>query len=671
MKRIFLVLTAIMSVLVYAKFSSTHLASLQANEKWAYRGTNFAALSSSVPGSSVQSNPSASDSAEPPAVPPVPKPDPLSKRIVEYHIQVSLDDAKKSLTGSQTLTWTNPGYKPVQELYFHLYPNAFESEKTTFMKESGGKHREDRATKGGYGHMRITSIKSSDGSSLDGRLEYVRPDDGNAHDKTLAKLTLPVPVMPGQQTTLNLDFQVQLPQVFARMGYSGDFVMAGQWFPKVAVYEPPGTRGRTDEGWVAHQYHGNSEFYANFGIYNVRIQVPGTHTVAATGFPTKPAVKNSNGTKTYQFYADDVHDFAWSASPHFVYFEEPFSTPHIPGVKIKLYLDPKHKHLKDRYFIAAKKALTRYSEWYGPYPYSTLSIVNPPEGANGAGGMEYPTLITAWGAVSDSPGIELERVIVHEIGHQYWYGIVASNEFEEAWLDEGLTSYTEDKLMEKEYGTRPNLLVESSYITTPQPLQLDSWSFKSHDIYAENVYTRAKLVLVAIERQVGEQRMDQIMKAYYERAKFRHPGSKDFQKAVEQVTGQSWQAFFDQFVYNGLMVDYSIESIRSARASEGGYEHEVTVRRLGGSYGPLVLRAQFADGTVQEQPVPHHEDTISVKLKHAHKLVWAQLDPKYEIVLENKHINNFMKSEVNEAWKIRLNVGIVRLLEMMLNAVAW
>lgn len=121
-------------------------------------------------------------------------------------------------------------------------------------------------------------------------------------------------------------------------------------------------------------------------MYNVRIQVPSNYTVAATGFPTKPA--SDDGTKkTYQFYADDVHDFAWAASPNFLYYEEPFSAPNVPGVKIKLYLDPAHKALKDRYIYAAKRSLAKYSEWFGTYPYSTLSIVIPPPGGNGAGGM--------------------------------------------------------------------------------------------------------------------------------------------------------------------------------------------------------------------------------------------------------------------------------------------
>src|SRR5690606_3731091 len=144
------------------------------------------------------------------------------------------------------------------------------------------------------------------------------------NDNTLMKLRLPEAVQPGASVTYRIQFTVKLPELFARMGAIDDYVMAGQWFPKLAVYEPEGTRGRETEGWSLHQYHGNSEYYSDFSSYSVAINVPDTFTVAATGFPTKPAVKLS-GRKTYQFYADDVHDFAWAASPSFICAEEPFS----------------------------------------------------------------------------------------------------------------------------------------------------------------------------------------------------------------------------------------------------------------------------------------------------------------------------------------------------------
>ncbi len=615
-------------------------------------------------------------SPEPPA-PEKPKaPDPLSQRIVEYHIGVQLNAEDKRLVGNQTVTWRNPGRQSVQELYFHLYPNAFESKQSTFNRESGGKLRNDSANGDSFGSMNVVYIKTAEGLDLTHRMQFVQPDDGNKTDRTLVKVRLPKPVSPNDTVTLKMGFEVKLPQVFARMGYSGNFIMAGQWFPKVAVYEPSGTRGRTEEGWNAHQYHGNSEFYSDFGIYNVKIQVPAQYTVAATGFPPKPAtIDKKSGMKTYRFYADDVHDFAWAASPDFVYAEDSFSAPNVPGIKIKLYLDPKHTDLKERYMYAVKKSLESYSAWYGKYPYSTLSVVVPPEGAGGAGGMEYPTLITTWAADSADMDFELERVIAHEIGHQYWYGMVASNEFEEAWLDEAFTSYAEDKVMEAEYGVQPNTLIEAIYMTNPASLTSFAWNYKNHDHYADNVYIRGKLVLLAIEKEIGAKQMKRVLKTYFERWKFRHPSTGDFQKVLENVTKRSWDSFFDQFVYGDLMVDYSVDRIDEKKVRTGdktGYEYRIQVSSLSGKHGPVNVRFRFEDGsTVNQQWKGDEKSTVFTLPPSATKLRWVSVDPGYDSVLEHKRINNFMKTDVNDKTEARFNLGASKFIEAIVGAFAW
>ncbi|PZM63166.1 M1 family metallopeptidase [Paenibacillus dendritiformis] len=597
----------------------------------------------------------------------------LSERIAEYHINVRLDESAHLLQGAQTVSWLNPGKKTVNELYFHLYPNAFESQDTTFMRESGGRLREDPMPADGYGGISLTALETTDGLSLMNRIEYVQPDDGNAKDKTLMKIRLPQPVKSYERITLTMKFEVKLPKVFARMGYAEDFVMAGQWFPKLAAYEKVGVRGRSAEGWNLHQYHGNSEFYANYGIYSVKIQVPDTYTVAATGFPTKTPVL-ANGRKTYQFYADDVHDFAWAASPNFIYVEEPFSSPNVPGVRIKLYLDPKHENLKERYLYAAKAALSKFSEWYGSYPYSTLSIVVPPKAANGAGGMEYPTLVTAFGAEDDSPGYNLERTVVHEIGHQYFYGLLASNEFEEAWLDEGFTSYAEDKLMEHEFGVAPNLAIEGSYMTDPAPLKLAAWEYKGHRHYAENVYMRSKLVLLAIEKQVGEKTMRRIMRTYTQKYRFKHPTTSDFQRVVEQVTDRKWTDFFNQYVYGNQMADFAVEGIDTRVVdSEGAPRYEATVHivKKGADYPSVPIVFHFADGTSTRKVWNGDGERMQYRINHTAPLDWVMIDPLYTIVVENKHINNYMKAHVEEPVRTRVNLSIVKLLEMISSAVGW
>jgi hypothetical protein len=637
-----------------------------------------------LPASALSELPNSSLSEQPVAVPPStsakPKAEPvpdaplkpqavvLSNRITEYHISVALDEVNGSLNGEQTVTWKNPGRKSVSDLYLHLYPNAF-APGSTFIKESKGELRGDKMKLGSNGNMMLTSLTTEEGETLLPRIHYVQPDDGNKNDRTLLTFRLPKPVKPVTSITLRMKYTVKLPDVFARMGKAGDFVMAGQWFPKVAVYETTGMRGRTAEGWNLHQYHGNSEFYADFGIYSVRIDVPDSYKVAATGFQTKTPVV-SGGRKTFQFYADDVHDFAWSASPRFEYVEDSFSSAGVPGVRIKLYLDPLHKNQKDRYMHAAKSALAKLGEWYGDYPYSTLSVVVPPSDGNGAGGMEYPTLVTAASAQNDNPGYELERTLVHEIAHQYWYGLVASNEFEEAWLDEGFTSYTEDKLMASIYGVIPNLPVEASYMTNPEPLNQSSWRYRSSEGYAENVYMRGKLVLSSLERQVGDKTMNKIMRTYFQRFSFKHPSSSDFQKVVETVTKTKWTDFFQAYVQQGQMADFAVDSIQS-RKTQGGYESQVLLRRYGGSPQPVSIWFHFKDGQNVRKKWDGVQNNVQLQLQSSSPLVYAAVDPSFNVVLDNRKYNNYLKTEVPQEVRTRWSTGVTQFIEGLFGTMAW
>ncbi|MCM3749542.1 M1 family metallopeptidase [Paenibacillus pasadenensis] len=634
-------------------------------------GHALSSLQNDLPANTGKLSKPASESTPAPMPQTQPKPQPLSQRVTDYDIAVKLDG--NTLTGTETVTWKNPGKKTVSEMYLHLYPNAFLSEQTTFMKESGGKLREDKATESSRGYMRLESLKTEDGASLLPRVHFVQPDDGNPHDFTLAKFKLPEPVGPGEEITLNIGFSVGLPEVFARMGYSGKFIMAGQWFPKIAAYNTA-TSSRA-EGWNVHQYHGNSEFYSDFGLYTVRIDAPAGYKVAATGVQTKPAEASKGGRQLFTYYAEDVHDFAWSASPDFIVSEEAFSSPGVPGVRIKLYLDPKHKGLAERYMHAAKSALAKYSQWYGTYPYSSLSIVVPPAGAGGAGGMEYPTLVTAFAADTDNPGYSLERAVVHEIGHQYWYGMVASNEFEEAWLDEGFTSYAEDKVMESEYGVEPRTALEASYVTDPAPLKQLSWSYGPHSRYADNVYSRAKLVLNGIENRTGPVVMNKILRTYFNQYKFKHPTTADFKRVVEQVTKDSWDDYFSQFVYGGQMADYAVDSIRVAKSrSESGksdYESQVVIRRMDGVYGPVPVTFKFADGKTVERTWDGIETNVLYKLNSSSPLLWAAVDPLRTNALDNRQINNYLRAEAPPEQRVRIGIGIVKALEWLAGAFAW
>ncbi|CAI6086970.1 M1 family metallopeptidase [Cohnella sp. JJ-181] len=620
------------------------------------------------PAADGQRSAAAAPQAQPSPIPAQPQSVSLSNRIVDYDISVKLlDDGR--LAGSETLTWKNPGRKAVTDLYLHLYPNAF-APGSTFLNESDGQLRGVKMTPGKDGAMELTELATEDGETLLPRLRYVQPDDGNAQDRTLVGFRLPKAVAPGQSVTVRMKFDVKLPQVFARMGQAGDFVMAGQWFPKVAAYETAGVRGRTAEGWDLHQYHGNSEFYSDFGVYGVKIDVPEDRIVAATGFQYKqPVVKE--GRKIYQFYAEDVHDFSWSASPRFVTAEDSFSSAGVPGVRIKLYLDPLHAGQEARYMHAAKSALAKLGEWYGDYPYTTLSVVVPPPDAEGAGGMEYPTLVTGAAAKNDNPGYELERTLVHEIAHQYWYGIVASNEFEEAWLDEAFTSYSEDKLMAAIYGVSPRTPIESLYMTNPKPLKLDSWAYGSSDAYAENVYMRGKLVLKAIETLTGEKTMSKIIRSYFQKYKFKHPDSQSFQRTVEAVTKEDWKDFFHAYVYRGESADFAVASVRTEPDGEGGYQSFVLLTRTQGSPQAATVQFGFKDGKTVRKTWDGVQNHIQIRLQSAAPLSYVSVDPMLDVVLDHSRYDNYLKAEAPKRQRTKLDVTLGQLIDAIVGSMAW
>ena len=368
-----------------------------------------------------------------------------SDQVVDYRISVTLDPAKHQLTGRQTLTWRNPSTTdPVQELQFHLYLNAFKNTKSTFMKESGGQLRGLDMARDGWGWIDVTSIATASGANLKPTLAFIQPDDGNTDDQTVMKASLPEPVPPGGSVTLEIAFVSKLPQVFARTGFKDDFYLAGQWFPKLGVYEPAGMRGREAGGWNCHQFHASSEFYADYGNYAVEITVPAGYVVGATGERTGERA-NANGTRTYTYAQADIHDFAWTADPDFVVVNAKFSatedvTPaeyarvatllgrtldevKLSDVDITVLLQPSRRQQAQRHVDAAKAGLKWYGLWYGRYPYRTLTVVDPAPGAAGAGGMEYPTFITAGSAwlFNYWPFDRIravEEVTVHEFGHQ-------------------------------------------------------------------------------------------------------------------------------------------------------------------------------------------------------------------------------------------------------------
>ena len=299
---------------------------------------------------------------------------PAPAPIASYRMQVALDPAAKTVVGSERITYRNPSQDTLDELYLRLYLKAFSNPDTLWMSESGGQLRGDRMSPDELGDITVQSLRIAGGADL---LASATLSD------TLLHVPLPAPLEPGRTIELDALWTSKLPRVFARTGYGGrddTFFMVGQWYPKMAVYD----RGR----WDTEPWHANAEFFHDFGDYDVSITLPENYVVAGAGVPTGEE-PGANGTKTLRFSSANVTDYAFAASPDFE-----TRTARSGDVEIAVFTLPEHAAAAPIYVDTAVRSLELFGGWFGAYPWPRLTVVDVPDNANGAGGMEYPTLVT-------------------------------------------------------------------------------------------------------------------------------------------------------------------------------------------------------------------------------------------------------------------------------------
>jgi hypothetical protein len=388
----------------------------------------------------------------------------------EYWMSVAVDPVARTLRGDQTIGWTNRGGAPASELRFHLYLNAFRDLRSTFMQEAGPEFRALWRPQD-FGSIRVAALsveRGGDRRDLIGATRHVQPDDGNPDDATVLAVALPWEVAAGERLQIRTRFEVLLPKAHRRTGWiPGGGLYAMHWFPKLGVLRA-GAGG--DAVWHCHQFHANTEFFADFATYDVAIELPRDWVVGATGglgAEVEGAVADPT-RKLVRFRQTDVHDFAFVADPRFRLHRRTWHPtpailalePDAKPVELLLLLHPEHDTPAQvqRHFGAVDCGLAFFGERYGAYPYPALTVVDAGSDVFGrgyGGGMEYPTLITCGTPLWPHPReLAPEGVAVHEFGHQYWYGLVANDESREAWLDEGIDSYSENRALQLGYGAR-------------------------------------------------------------------------------------------------------------------------------------------------------------------------------------------------------------------------
>lgn len=584
---------------------------------------------------------------------------------VDYQINVKLDDEKHELLGDIIITYHNNSNTALSEIWMHLWPNAYKNDKTAFAIQqlenlSRGFHYADES-KRGY-------IDSLDFKIKEQKVLVLESDKF----PDIAKLILPQSLNPGDSVIIYTPFRVKLPNSFSRLGHVKSSYQITQWYPKPAVFDT--------KGWHPIPYLDQGEFYSEYGTYDVKITLPENYVVGATGELQTPSElafleRLSDSTKKIKTYSEEdtfpasstrlktlhyvqsnIHDFAWFADKRFHVLSSEVELPKSKR-KVKTYVMFTNKYAK--YWKEASKyindAVYYYSLWIGEYPYNYCTAV---DGALSAGaGMEYP-MVTVIGETGD--GKTLDQVIAHEVGHNWFYGILGSNEREYGWMDEGINSFYEHRYMKLKYsdGYMINKKNQNGftkflglhyfpfgydqYLTQ----QLSASQGKAQAInthaeeftylnYAAIMYTKTSLVLEYLEEYLGTQKFDSVMQRYYEVWKFKHPQPEDIQDLFEKETNEKLDWFFNDIINSKKDIDFKISEIKKVNN-----QLQVKISNKSNIAGPVFVSAIDKNNKPLEsyKTQAFYESTYvyfdSLKAK---KIV---VDPEYIIPESNRNNNS-------------------------------
>ena len=573
-------------------------------------------------------------------------------KTAEFFIEAELDDKKNFLSVEEKIIWFNKTDSETNQLQFHLYPNAFSGNNSTYAKEIS--IPEKSRTKIEFKKFNVGGKKAE--------LNYFSPDDGNLNDSTVVRIDLDKSILPGDSIQIEINYSLKIPSVIRRFGYSKDFFFISQWFPKPGVFE----HGE----WITNQYHFNTEFYSDFADYNVNLKVPNEFNVTAAGVLTLQ--KSENSFTEYTFVQKGVHDFALAAAKNYTKEERTYKSSNQKEIAVEIFYKEGEEKYLDRYFEAVFNSLKFMNENIGEYPYQSLKIVDTPILSSSAG-MEYPTLMTVNSElISPKETLYPEKLVVHEFIHQYFYAVAANNETAEAWLDEGLTSYFTNKIINKYYG--PGLLnfklvnylpVYGMSILSYNEIPIiyflgefelpeeaesmlnyyrntsigsiadSSYKLPSYISYAINSYYKPKLMLMSLENYIGEEKFLSILSDYYNEFKFRHPTGRDFISVVQENTDEDLSWFFKNFYEEPRTFDYKVSGIKKNKVGE----YDIMLERLGDG----VFYSDIAVYTENDTIMYNWRDGEKWKrliIKSEEDITAVVIDPEKKNLLDINFANN-------------------------------
>jgi Peptidase family M1 domain len=578
-----------------------------------------------------------------------------AEEIASYTLSVRADPVHHTLSGSGSLRFHNPTDKTLTSIWVHLYLNAFKNERSVFLREPTGPFRGSTSPKS-WGTIDVKSFR--DGAlDLWERAHFAAASEG---DETDVEIPLEIPIEPGASRTFEMVWESTLPSIVLRTGFADSFHFAGQWFPKLAKIEADGT--------FAHfPFHHLSEFYADFGRYDVTISVPQEFIIGATG----PLVEHSqrDGRRVERHVQSDIHDFAFTFWDK---FQERSET--IAGVAVRGLFPKGYDAVMEREFATLRFAIPHFADRYGIYPYPTLTVVHPPEtDASEAGGMEYPTLITTGGDWYTPPNVRtIELVTIHEFGHQYFFGLLASNENRFPFLDEGLNSYAESEALEAWLGTSSagslwGLEVSDTSVQAAgardigqdEPVADGASQFLSGRHYGRLVYSRTATILQTLRRVHGDTAMQNMLRAYALDARLKHPTPASLLTHIATRLGETARQNAQLALFEKGWVDYRVAAVtrgrsqapagifddggkRETRTSQAGaakHSGHVTIVRRGTLQFPVDVELTY-DGGARE--LLHWDGSGSAAVlsyENTTRLSRVRVDPEHRILLDENPTN--------------------------------
>ncbi|MBK5285889.1 MAG: M1 family metallopeptidase [Bacteroidia bacterium] len=597
---------------------------------------------------------------------------------VKYSINVSLNDVKHELSAFESITYINHSPDELKEIYFHLWPNGYKNTETAFARQFDLQ-----------GSRKILDADDKDLGFIDSLNFLVEGETVQwVYDSLhidICKIILTHPLKSGDSINISTPFHVKLPSgKISRMGHIGQSYHISQWYPKPAVYDK--------YGWHPIPYLDQGEFYSEFGSFDVSITLSKNYVVGATGdLQTESEIffleekinetknisvyqkdnsfpKSDFDTKTIHYTQNNVHDFAWFADKRFHVLRGEVELPQSKRiVNSWIMFTGNQPDLWKNALEYVNDATYYYSKWLGEYPYNNVTAVDGTISAGG--GMEYPN-ITVIGTASNAN--ELEVTIAHEVGHNWLYGILGSNERDHAWMDEGINTFYELRYVQTKHDSKsdrqddalPGMIAntdlfglkditdkklnELEYLLNArrnkdQPTDITSEKFSRLN-YAGDVYAKTGLSFQYLRSYLGDSLFDSCMHTYFDQWKFRHPYPEDIKDIFETITQKNLSWFFDDLLKTTKKIDYSISSSSSV------HDFTVLLKNKGGVDGPVSLSGIDKNGkTLSTKWIDSIGERKKVSLTCS-GCAYIRIDSDQNIPEINRRNNSIRTSGILRKW---------------------